>query len=215
MKNEQLVNDFMTFEELLEEYKNAKNHFDFISDKLTSCIKRKQKSFEGKNTYAYKDKDLKEQQFDNYKEDKENKEKYFKFPSENPKYMAWEQKDINDWKPIDFAGYYLSKYKLKFKYEDKVFSASALKSNNCATEKILKVINNDKQDLRSYIDWFFEELENELEFITDIGYSKSVMNHNIVSKYLTRNVVRKTAKQRKNIDSHKCETREYWENVDV
>ena len=213
MKNEQLVNDFMTFEELLEEYKNAKNHFDFISDKLTSCIKRKQKSFEGKNTYAYKDKDLKEQQFDKYVKDKEDIERYFQAPSENPKYTAWEQKDIDDWKAIDFAGYYLSKYKLKFKYEDKVFSASALKSNNCATEKILKVINNDKQDLRSYIDWFFEELENELEFITDIGYAKTVMNPNIFSKYLNRNNISRTRKNKiTNEHYHKGEKESDWEN---
>lgn len=97
----------------------------------------------------------------------------FKFnPSENPKLQSWQDREIDEWRSIDFLGYYICLYKEATGFENITLQ------NDQAYSKVKKMIRamlrdwfNDKKDLmQKYLKWSVQYFTHEM----DGRYSPSI-----------------------------------------
>jgi len=76
-------------------------------------------------------------------------------PSENPKLQTWQDREIDNWRSIDFLGYYICLYK-----EETGFENISLQNDQAYTKvklQIKKLLDNwfrgKKKQLKKYIEW--------------------------------------------------------------
>jgi len=90
---------------------------------------------------------------------------YRRNPSENPKLNSWRNRNIRDWRPIEFLGYYIYLYREEVGRENVAMQddQTYIKFKNAIRKILRNWFDNDRKEMKEYLEWAVYYFTNEMD----------------------------------------------------